>query len=110
MEDKCDYLENVTRQNNLVFFGLDVNENAENFRDELTYRVMEVIHQGLNIRENIEFDNIRKSGQAVIVTFRSQQQRRDILLSARDLKDSPFRRVFIREDLTDHFQEKRRKL
>jgi hypothetical protein len=106
---KCETLDNLNRRNNLVFIGIPSVRSES--QEESEWAVNEVIYKGIGLEFDIHIDRVHRSGKVLIVTFQSQRDRLLVLKNAKRLNQSEkFRRVFIREDLSESTQEKRRQL
>jgi hypothetical protein len=110
LSGKCEHLDSQSRRNNLVFIGLTVRSGPESYV-ELVDKVKAVVQYGIGLNENFEFDHVRKAGKAVIVTFKSFNDKMLVLSNARNLSSSTqFGTVFVHEDFTEAVQMKRKEL
>ncbi|KAL8591409.1 hypothetical protein ACOMHN_022215 [Nucella lapillus] len=107
LQNKSEYLENQSRRNNLIFFGLPLDAAW----DRCEVLVKEVIREGLGIDEEIHVDQAHRYGKAIVVRFLSFKQRSLILSQAQRLKQTEkCQNVFIREDFSVTVQQKRKEL
>jgi len=112
LDQKCDSLENHSRRNNLLFFGLEKGRGFERWED-CEEKVKEVIRDGIGITEEIMIERAHRTGKegAIVVKLLSFKQKTMILNKARKLKDSvKFRKVFVREDFSTTVRRKRKGL
>ena len=107
LQNKCDYLENQSRRNNLLFFGLP----AVTSWDVSEEQVKKVIKEGMGIEEEIHVERAHRAGRATVVKFCFFKQRDRVLSQARRLKGSEaFRDIYVREDFSEIVQKKRKGL
>jgi hypothetical protein len=98
---KCDYLENHSRRNNLLFFGLRKDFDRESWGD-CEEIVREAISDGMGISEYIDIERAhRTKNNAIVVKLLSFKQKNPILGHSRRLKSSEhFRNVTVKEDFS----------
>ena len=113
LTNKCDYLENQSRRDNLVFEGLPKSYGFESWND-CENLICEVIYQGMGVSPNviIEIERAHRVGKSAIVCkFRSYKQKSYILSAAKTLRNSHrFSRVYVREDFSELVKQKRQEL
>jgi hypothetical protein len=107
---KIDSLENHSRRNNLLFFGIEKGDRES--WDTCEQKVLEVICEGMGIEEDIHIERAHRSGpNAIVVKLLSFKQKALILSKCRNLKDSEqFSNVFVREDFSANVRLKRKML
>jgi hypothetical protein len=108
---KCDSLENHSRRNNLLFFGVRKDFEHESWEDcEETVR--EVIKDGIGISEHIDIERAhRTKGNAIVAKLLSFKQKTLVLNNARRLKNSEtYKNVTVREDFSALVRSKRKGL
>lgn len=111
LSNKIDSLENQSRRNNLLFFGVGDLGNGD--WDTCERKVKTIIKDGMGIMEdiNIERAHLVGKGGTVIVKFLSFKQRSLVLYNSRKLKSSDqYSSVFVREDFSETVQQKRKAL
>ena len=113
LTNKCDYLENQSRRDNLVFEGLPKPYGFESWHD-CENLICEVIYQGMGVSPSviIEIERAHRVGKSSIVCkFRSFKQRSYILSAAKNLRNSHrFSRVYVHEDFSELVKQKRQEL
>ena len=112
--DKCDYLENQSRRNNLIFDGISRSYDRHESWEECERIICEIIYQGIGIHSdiNIEIERAhRLNSRSIIVKFKSFKQKSLILSKAKNLRHSyRFSRVFVNEDFSERVKQKRTEL
>ncbi|XP_070543694.1 uncharacterized protein [Ptychodera flava] len=109
-----DDLENRSRRNNLVFFGITqdrTNENWEDSEDKIT----QVIRNQLGIADNVEFERVHRMTTAppvrdckpIVARFRSFKDREKVLRNAFKLKNT---NISVSEDFSRRVRRIRSKL
>lgn len=109
--DKIDNLENHSRRNNLIFFGLEVQRNEG--WDACERKVKETIKDGMGIKDEIHIERAHPIGNqgAIVVKLLMYKQKTLILSNSRSLKNSDqYNKVFVREDFSNVVRHKRRML
>lgn len=109
---KCDSLENHSRRNNLLFFGVERGRGFESW-EECEAKVRKVIKDGIGISDEICIERAHRVGreQAVIVKFASYKTKSMIINNSRKLKDSDrYKDVYVREDFSAAVRMKRKGL
>ena len=106
---KCDYLENQSRRNNLLFLGFPaVPAGTEHF-DECEGKGKEAIREGMGKKEDILIERAHRSGKAIVAKFLSYKQKTTVLTQARKLNQSvTFKNIYVREDFSETVQRKRK--
>nr|KAG5687557.1 hypothetical protein BaRGS_023113 [Batillaria attramentaria] len=105
LEEKIDSLENHSRRNNLLFFGIP-KADRESW-DDCERLVREVIEQGLEITQHVAIKRAHRAGQAIIVKLLSYKQKQLILSRSSKLRGSS---VVVREDFSQAVRNKRQGL
>ena len=112
--EKCGYLENQSRRNNLVFDGIPRPYDRHESWEECEKIVCEVIYQGIGISNdvNIEIERAhRLNSRAIIAKFKCFKQKSLILSRAKNRRHSyRFSRVFVNEDFSERVKQKRAEL
>ena len=108
LTEKCDYIENQSRRNNLLFSGIEScpGETWEQCEE----KVREVMSEGMGIKDKVEIERAHRvgKGDGIIVQFLSYKQKANILYRASTLKNSvKFKQVFVREDFSFEVRKKR---
>ena len=108
---KCDSLENHSRRNNLLFFGLQKERERESWED-CEEIVKKVIKDGMGISENIDIERAHRiKNDVVVVKFLSFKQKNTILLKSSTLKRSDsYKNITVREDFSSSVRAKRKGL
>ena len=71
LTEKCDYMENQSRRNNLVFTGFaSVREGFESWED-CERKVKACVKEGMGITERLEIKRAHRAGKAIVVRFLS---------------------------------------
>ena len=111
LAEKCDYMENQSRRNNLVFTGFaSVREGFESWED-CERKVKACVKEGMGITERLEIERAHRAGKAVVVRFLSYKQKMLVLTNARKLKTSNgYDNIYVREDFSETVQKKRQAL
>ena len=110
LTEKCDYMENQSRRNNLVFTGFaSVREGFESWED-CERKGKACVKEGMGITERLEIDRAHRAGKAIVVRFLSYKQKMLVLTNARKLKTSNGYDVYVREDFSETVQKKRQAL
>ena len=113
IKSKCDSLENFSRRNNLLFFGLGRKQGEKETWEGCEQKVMNVITEGMGLGVDIEIERAHRTGKgdAIVVCFLSYKDKDLILKKSYKLKDSDkFRNVFVREDFSFEIRRKRQGL
>ena len=88
LAEKCDYMENQSRRNNLVFTGFaSVREDFESWED-CERKVKACVKEGMGTTERLEIERAHRAGKAIVVRFLSYKQKMLVLTNARKLKTS----------------------
>lgn len=108
---KCDSLENHSRRNNLLFFGVRKDLDNESWGD-CEESVREVISEGMGINEFVDIERAHRiKGNAIVVKLLSYKQKSLILSKSRNLKRTEdFKNVTVREDFSALVRAKRKGL
>lgn len=108
---RLNYLEKQARQCNLVFFGIDEDENSYLHMEE---KIITFIHKYLKVNiDNRDIEAIRRIGKKsekprpVVVTFVTLGIKIKVLKSKTALKDTPY---YIQEDYPPQILQKRKEL
>ena len=111
LTEKCDYMENQSRRNNLVFTGFaSVREGFESWED-CERKVKACVKEGMGITERLEIERAHRAGKAIVVRFLSYKQKMLVLTNARKLKTSNgYDNIYVREDFSETVQKKRQAL
>ena len=108
---KCDYLENQSRRNNLLFLGFPAVPAGTKHWDECERKVKEAIREGMGITEDILIERAHRSGKAIVAKFLSYKQKTAVLTQARKLNQSEtFKNIHVRDDFSETEQRKRKEL
>ena len=108
---KCDYLENQSRRNNLLFLGFPAVPAGTEHWDECERKVKEAIREGMGITEDILIERAHRSGKAIVAKFLSYKQKTTVLTQARKLNQSEtFKNIYVREDFSETVRMKRKEL
>ncbi|XP_046358682.2 uncharacterized protein LOC124136730 [Haliotis rufescens] len=108
MDDKRDYLENVSRRNNLIFHGVPRGNETESWTDcELI--VKNVLRDDLQLLDDVNIQRAHRitKGKAIIVKLADDKDKHAILRASKALKDTG---MFITEDFSPLVRQKRKKL
>ena len=113
---KCDVLENHSRRNNLIFFGLE--QHGRETWEDCEAKVREVIREGMGISDFIDIERAHRMGRAIIVKLLSYKQKALILQNSRKLRNSQyFQNTYVKEDFSEavrvarkHLGEKKKEL
>ncbi|XP_071089135.1 cingulin-like protein 1 [Haliotis cracherodii] len=107
MDDKLDYLENMSRRNNLIFHGVSRGNETESWTDcELI--VKDVLRNDLQLLDDVNIQRAhRMKGKAIIVKLADDKDKHAILRASKALKDTG---MFITEDFSPLVRQKRKKL
>nr|KAG5709426.1 hypothetical protein BaRGS_029275 [Batillaria attramentaria] len=108
MASKIDSLENHSRRNNLLFFGIPraAGESWESWTD-CERKVRQVIQDKLNIVDTVVIERAHRVGEAIIAKFLSYKDKVLILSKTRRLQGTD---ISIREDFSDTVRQKRKGL
>lgn len=110
LTNKCDYNDNQSRRNNLLFLGFEpVRGGPESWQD-CERKVKEVIHEGMGIAEEVHIERAHRAGKAIVARFLSYKQKMAVLSKARELKNSDYDHIYVREDFSESVQTKRQAL
>ena len=110
LTNKCDYNDNQSRRNNLLFLGFEpVRGGPESWQD-CERKVKEVIHERMGIAEEIHIERAHRAGKAIVARFLSYKQKMAVLSKARELKNSDYDHIYVREDFSESVQTKRQAL
>ena len=60
----------------------------------------EVIHEGMGIAEEVHIERAHRAGKAIVARFLSYKQKMAVLLKARELKNSDYDHIYVREDFS----------
>ncbi|XP_070549744.1 protein unc-13 homolog C-like [Ptychodera flava] len=109
-----DDLENRSRRNNLVFFGITQDRTNENWEDSED-KVIQVIRNQLGIADNVEFERVHRMTNAppvrdckpIVARFRSFKDREKVLRNAFKLKNT---NISVSEDFSRRVRRIRSKL
>ena len=84
LKSKCDSLENHSRRNNLLFFGIPREKANENW-EESERKVRAVIQEGMGVQQEMDIERAHRAGKgdAVIVKFLSYKSREMVLKNAK---------------------------
>ncbi|XP_071099075.1 uncharacterized protein [Haliotis cracherodii] len=108
MDDKLDYLENMSRRNNLIFHGVPRGNETESWTDcELI--VKNVLRNDLQLLDDVNIQRAHRimKGKAIIVKLADDKDKHAILRASKALKDTG---MFITEDFSPLVRQKRKKL
>lgn len=104
LEDKLDSLENQSRRNNLLFYGLPT-VSGETW-DECEAKVMHVINSMLGISK-VSIERAHRVGTAIIAKFSSYKDRELVLSKCKQLKGTA---VSVSEDVSAMVRSKQKGL
>jgi len=113
MMNKFDSLENHSRRNNLLFFGIKREGGRNENWDDCEEKVLTVIREGMGIEETIDIERAHRSGkgEAIVVKLLSFKQKNLILKNAKKLKScETYQNVYVREDFSLEVRKKRQGL
>lgn len=111
---KLEYLEGQSRQNNLLFDGVD--ESPGESWTEAEVKIKNVLFEKLNIQRNLELERVFRSGRRrdekdrprpILVKFQKHKDKVEVLQKAKCLKGT---KIFINEDFTDAVRLRRKEL
>lgn len=109
VERKADDLEGRSRRNNLLFYGLDREENETDISCE--ERLRELLTDQLELAEDIEFDRVHRVGPKqnapIIARCTHYKHKVKILRARQKLKGT---RIFINEDFSERVRGVRKAL
>ena len=109
VERKADDLEGGARRNNLLFYGLDREDNET--ANDCEERLRELCTDQLELAEDIEFDRVHRVGTKqnapIIARCTHYKDKIKILRAKQKLKGTP---VFIDEDFSERVRGVRKKL
>ena len=107
LTEKCDYMENQSRHNNLVFTGFaSVREGFESWED-CERKVKACVKEGMGTTERLEIERAHRVGKAIVVRFLSYTQKMLVLTNERKLKTSnDYDNIYAREDFSETVQKK----
>ena len=86
--EKCDYMENQSRRNNLVFTGFAPMRGGCESWEDCEIKVKVCIRDGMGITERMEIERAHRVGKAIVVNLLSYKQKMLVLKNARMLKTS----------------------
>ncbi|XP_071094917.1 uncharacterized protein [Haliotis cracherodii] len=107
MDDKLDYLENMSRRNNLIFHGVPRGNETQSLTDcELI--VKDVLRNDLQLLDDVNIQRAHRimKGKAIIVKLADDKDKQAILRASKALKDTG---MFITEDFSPLVRQKRKK-
>jgi hypothetical protein len=108
---KCDYLENQSRRNNLLFIGFPLAQGESESWQDCERKVEAAIRDGMGIYETIHIERAHRVGKNIIVKFLTYKQKELVIKNAKRLKDSAcFYNIFVQEDYSQIVQSKRQAL
>ena len=70
----------------------------------------EVIHEGMGIAEEVHIERAHRAGKVIVARFLSYKQKMAVLSKARELKNSDYDHIYVREDFSESVQTKRQAL
>ncbi|XP_070549919.1 uncharacterized protein [Ptychodera flava] len=114
LETELDKQQGQTKRENLLFHGLEQNDNET--WEETEEIVKEFIKSNLNIDEDVDIERAhrittsRAKPQPVIAKFSRYKDKVKVMKQARVLKNTLDTSVRVGEDFTERVREKRRKL
>ena len=110
LELKCDDLENRSRRDNLIFYGIKKVADRESSED-CESLVKDVISNKLKVKDDVQFDRVHRLGpktdSPIIARCSFYKQKIKILKGKELLKGT---NIFIGEDFSQRVRELRRKL
>ncbi|KAK7502879.1 hypothetical protein BaRGS_00005828 [Batillaria attramentaria] len=105
MGTKLDDLENRSRRNNLIFYGIDMAQK-ESWADCET-KVRHVIDRVLKISDRVSIERAHRVGDGIIVKFLSYKDRELVMSNVRKLKDTKYS---VQEDVSPTVRAKQKGL
>ena len=104
LETKTEALDNQSRQNSLLLFGIP--RTFGETPDSREAKVKEIIRRDMKVREPVSVEQTVRVGSAILVRFQSFKQRQQVLSHTKELRatESP---VYVREDFTESVRRKR---
>ena len=111
LTEKCDYMENQSRRNNLVFTGFAwVRECFESWED-CESKVKAYMKEGMGTTGRLEIERAHRVEKAIVVRFLSYKQKMLVLTNARKLKTSNgYDNIYVKEDFSETLQKKHQAL
>lgn len=104
LEDKLDYLENQSRRNNLLFYGIPTVSNE--MWSDCEEKVKDVLHRLLGI-SHVSIERAHRVGSAIIAKFSSYKDRDLVLSRCNRLQGG---QVSVSEDVSATVREKQKGL
>ena len=106
LTEKCDYMQNQSRRNNLVFTGFALVGGGGVSPEDCERKVKSCVKEGMGVAV-LEMEQTHRAGKAIVIRFLPHKQML-VLTSARKLKTSNgYDNVYVREGFSETIQEKR---
>lgn len=112
--DKLEYLEGQTKQNNLIFDGIE--ESPSEVWTESERKIKKVLSEKLHLQHDIELERVYRTGKqvdgkdrprSIIVKFQKNKDKFEVLQKTKCLKGT---NIFINEDYTEAVRLRRKEL